>query len=1365
MIENPFPGPQPYRAADRDRFQGREDLAYALEGCILANRCVTVHGPSGAGKSSLVQAAIIPSLVEAHEIRVVRVDGWPDGEDPGRWLANAMYTDLGFGSLPDGIPPEEAVLAAARRAARRSPRILLVYLDQIEQLLYAGRSADRTGTLFECVSQLVELPLRNLRVLLSLREDYLGRFRDRLRDQRRILDHGFRVGPLTVAELTAAVCQAAATGRPPQTWSLDEIRPLMLQVRVPGQTAGDEAEAQAAYAQIVCRALFQRRARGAQASAGEEVFEAEPILRGYLETTLEELGELRPVAQRLLEDHLITSDGGRTLRTEAELLRILPAEQLMPCLGALERAAILHAEEHQGSRYFELGHDWLARRVHEQRSQREREEEQRRRDEEQQAALLRAREEAEATLAKERAKRRTLLFIALASLTVAACAGALGLWALRQKREAEAARFVADRRKELAIKEQIEAHDARIIAGFRELEARKQPAWALKLLPEVRRPAERRGWIEIASKALSENALRVSLRGHEGSLSAAVFSPDPEGKRVLTASTDRTARIWSADGKGRPVVLAGHERPITSAAWSPDGKRVLTASEDGTARIWSADGVSPPVVLTASEQPLTTAAWSPDGRRVVTASRDGIARVHAADGSGEVQELRGHKGPLTAAAFLPPGARDQAQIGLGSSSGPPSGAPLTTTSAGSARVLTASEDGTARVWTLDPAVRFVELEDEDESSIVFATVSPDGKRIVTASRDKTARVWSADGKGKVTILAHEGLVYHAAVSPDGRLVATASADGTARIWSLDGSAGPLILKHPKPVSHVAFRPDGKYIATVATDRTVRVWSVDDGDAPDLELNGHEAPIRSAQWSLDGAWIVTAAADVSERSPDRTARVWSAALLQALPRGLRRAGVFHSVFLSEDGKHAVAAYDDNRVRVFHGGDEEPVVLAGPASASDRPPDPKQWIAYAALSPDGARVITASFDGLARIRRADGTGDPIVLQGHAAPVRFAAWSPDGEQVVTASQDRTARVWDADGTPKAVLQHEDWLTSAAWSPDGKRVVTTSLDRTARIWSAAGGAPIVLKGHTGDVLTAAWHPGGTHVVTASEDHTARIWKADGSGAPIVLKGHRAPVLLAMFSPDGERVVTSSTDRAVRVWTAGGEPSVVLESQAQILGMRFLDDGSARKIVSVAADGSVQSWLIDIDALMERLRRAHADCLPSSMRRLYLGEEDAAVAQQRYDECVASLDHPSPPDRGEPATTPPARPDGIDPAAPDAPPGRLLSPGEVRVAVVVLPGDAEVAVGDAPVRRRDGVIELVGKANDRLRLRVFLGPLSTEQEVTLGAEGATPPLIEHRAILARKPAGAAAARPGAPGPAGSPAPAPADPLLPDSFE
>jgi dipeptidyl aminopeptidase/acylaminoacyl peptidase len=75
------------------------------------------------------------------------------------------------------------------------------------------------------------------------------------------------------------------------------------------------------------------------------------------------------------------------------------------------------------------------------------------------------------------------------------------------------------------------------------------------------------------------------LRGHEGWVNSAAWSPD--GERIVTASWDKTARVWKANGTGEPLVLRGHEGSVNSAAWSPDGERIVTTSEDKTARVWS----------------------------------------------------------------------------------------------------------------------------------------------------------------------------------------------------------------------------------------------------------------------------------------------------------------------------------------------------------------------------------------------------------------------------------------------------------------------------------------------------------------------------------------------------------------------------------------------------------------------------------------------------------------------------------------------------------------------------------------------------------------------------------------------------------
>ncbi|MEZ4310961.1 MAG: hypothetical protein R3F14_23210 [Polyangiaceae bacterium] len=97
----------------------------------------------------------------------------------------------------------------------------------------------------------------------------------------------------------------------------------------------------------------------------------------------------------------------------------------------------------------------------------------------------------------------------------------------------------------------------------------------------------------------------------------------------MTGSRDRTARVWSADGTGEPVILEGHTAALVAGtwggqgAWTPDSAQVVTLSEDQTMRVWNADGTGEPAILRIPEVDGISVAWSPDGLRIVTASHSG----------------------------------------------------------------------------------------------------------------------------------------------------------------------------------------------------------------------------------------------------------------------------------------------------------------------------------------------------------------------------------------------------------------------------------------------------------------------------------------------------------------------------------------------------------------------------------------------------------------------------------------------------------------------------------------------------------------------------------------------------------------------
>jgi WD40 repeat protein len=84
--------------------------------------------------------------------------------------------------------------------------------------------------------------------------------------------------------------------------------------------------------------------------------------------------------------------------------------------------------------------------------------------------------------------------------------------------------------------------------------------------------------------AISRADWLFALGGHDAGVNSATFSPD--GSRIVTASDDKTARIWDAATGKEVAVLRGHDARVNSAAFGPGGSRVVTASWDQTARIW-----------------------------------------------------------------------------------------------------------------------------------------------------------------------------------------------------------------------------------------------------------------------------------------------------------------------------------------------------------------------------------------------------------------------------------------------------------------------------------------------------------------------------------------------------------------------------------------------------------------------------------------------------------------------------------------------------------------------------------------------------------------------------------------------------------
>ena len=546
---------------------------------------------------------------------------------------------------------------------------------------------------------------------------------------------------------------------------------------------------------------------------------------------------------------------------------------------------------------------------------------------------------------------------------------------------------------------------------------------------------------------MSDGSAIAVLKGHDGALERASFSPD--GNRVVTAAHDTTARIWDAKSGAQLFVL---QQPggLPTAKFSPDGTRVLTAADDTdhAVSIWDARSGANILTLKGGGASLadfspdghsfaagrgddtrTVGVWntetgrqiknwqvqtwpdevifSPDGNRLLITSWGpysyaGVSRLWDVSKSVEIATLGGHKSDTRSGTFSHDG-----------------------------RLLTTvSIDGTTRLWDgvtgelrhvlgeETPGLRLTDVTPLRSDQEVNSAFSRDDKLLATASVDGGVRVWDVDNASLLTSLnGHHALVEHLEFSPIDNSLLTASHDGTARLWDVDGI---LIneLPHNYPPTFAVFSPDNVHVVTGGGDSAAHLWDVA-GARETAELDTHER-LQDAAFSPDGRHLATA----TSRGEILIWDVESGRQLKRLELGSR---VLVKVQFSPDGKLVEAAslagvaqlWDDNS-----GG--EPVTLNTSATL----PEP-------VFSPNGQFVLTATGDNVVHLLRTDGS-EVRTFVGHRNGVTGAVFSPNGLLVATGSLDHSARVWSLDdGRAVQVLEHDQPLTELAFSPDSQSLL----------------------------------------------------------------------------------------------------------------------------------------------------------------------------------------------------------------------------------------------------------------------------------------------------------------------------------------
>lgn len=316
----------------------------------------------------------------------------------------------------------------------------------------------------------------------------------------------------------------------------------------------------------------------------------------------------------------------------------------------------------------------------------------------------------------------------------------------------------------------------------------------------------------------------IVLDGHWGSVLSASFNS--EGTKILTASADRTIRLWDAYTGISQITYEGHTGGVNEAVFSPDGTKILSASQDNTARLWDVESAQ--ILATGYGQGLNQyffsqakmtgaerlqfsntdcrwmlgAAFSPDGKDVMTTTDIGMAVEWKSASMRPVGFVRQSGGSLYSVKYGRKGDR----------------------------ILTAGGDYSARIWLTKSRVPEASFFGHS-AQVLYASFSPDETRVVTASEDRTARVWDVQKQKPLFAMAHSGAVWSAEYSPDGKRIVTASVDGTVRLWdALTGKPQAALRQVANKLGfhYAQFSPDGSRIVAAGIDTFGYVWEVGGG---------------------------------------------------------------------------------------------------------------------------------------------------------------------------------------------------------------------------------------------------------------------------------------------------------------------------------------------------------------------------------------------------------------------------------------------------------------------------------------------------------------------------------------------------------
>lgn len=641
---------------------------------------------------------------------------------------------------------------------------------------------------------------------------------------------------------------------------------------------------------------------------------------------------------------------------------------------------------------------------------------------------------------------------------------------------------------------------------------------------------------------------------HSHTVSALGFSGD--GKRLISASWDKTARVWDV-ATGREICrFAGHKDGVSAAAISPDAALAASGDMNRTTVLWDARTGKEIHRVVDNDNTVFWLRFSADGKRLVWSSGKAV-RIWDAANWREERRIELEEG-IRPVVLSPDGAT----LAVGCESGKIrmfniNDGSLAKTLEGHAknlyslafnldgsRLVSGAADKTVRIWDAATGAQLqsLDLPDHWVGPVLFMN---EGKSFAAGIQDGTVRFFeTASGKEAATLqatLRHDFWVMTMALSPDGKILATAGTERAIRLWDAKTLSPIGPAGHGAELTSAAFLDGGKTVATASQDGLVGLWNAENGQPIGHLGAGVKIGVHVAA-SLDGKRVA-----ISTENP--SLEIFNSAVHKREINVTDHLIAMHELAMSSDGRLIAVALRHDTVRVIDArtGTDRFAVKINPRQFAEVPlafSTDGKLLAIGSGDPD-VKMVTLLETGagrqVSRIETASGgdyslafspddmtlavacRGKPIQLfevasggfrgsiAGDGDAGTCVTFSPDGRWIAAGGgpDQPTVRVWSLPSGKlvKKFVGHKGWLKQVVFSPDSKRLLSASEDTTALLWDVSNLAPPAQRAADEAALAAAWNDLDSANAARAYAAVQKLASAGDAGAAYTASHLPAPV------------------------------------------------------------------------------------------------------------------------------------------------------------------------------------------------------------------------------------------------------------------